>query len=82
LQTVAKAYQAVCTPDLYLFDQARRLVYRGQFDASRPGNRQPVTGSDLRAAADALLAGRAIQDQIASVGCNIKWKPGQEPDWA
>ena len=82
LQAVAKAYQAVCTPDLYLFDQARRLVYRGQFDASRPGNRQPVTGSDLRAAADALLAGRAIQDQIASVGCNIKWKPGQEPDWA
>jgi peroxiredoxin len=81
-QAVAKAYQAVCTPDLFLFDQARRLVYRGQFDASRPGNSQPMTGADLRAATDAALAGRAVTDQIASVGCNIKWKPGQEPDWA
>jgi peroxiredoxin len=81
-QAVAKAYQAVCTPDLYLFDQARRLVYRGQFDASRPGNKQPVTGADLRAAADAVLAGRAIEQQIPSVGCNIKWKAGQEPMWA
>jgi thiol-disulfide isomerase/thioredoxin len=81
-QAVAKAYQALCTPDLYLFDQARRLAYRGQFDASRPGNRQPVTGADLRAAADALLAGRAIKNQAASVGCSIKWKPGQDPDWA
>lgn len=81
-QAVAKAYQAVCTPDLFLFDQARRLVYRGQFDASRPGNRQPVTGADLRAATDAVLAGRATREQIPSVGCNIKWKPGQEPDWA
>jgi peroxiredoxin len=81
-QAVAKAYQAVCTPDLFLFDQARQLVYRGQFDASRPGNRQPVSGADLRAAADAVLAGRAIRQQIASVGCSIKWKPGQEPDWA
>ena len=81
-QAVAKAYQAVCTPDLFLFDQARRLVYRGQFDASRPGNMQPVTGADLRAAADAVLAGRAIKQQIASVGCSIKWKPGQQPDWA
>jgi peroxiredoxin len=80
-QAVAKAYQAVCTPDLYLFDQARRLVYRGQFDASRPGNKQPVTGADLRAAADAVLAGRAIEQQIPSVGCNIKWKAGQEPMW-
>jgi len=82
LQAVAKAYEAVCTPDLYLFDQGRRLVYHGQFDASRPGNRQPVTGADLRAAADALLAGRAIKDQTASVGCSIKWRPGQAPDWA
>jgi peroxiredoxin len=81
-QAVAKAYQAACTPDLYLFDQARRLVYRGQFDASRPGNKQPVTGADLRAAADAVLAGRAIKEQIPSVGCNIKWKAGQEPVWA
>jgi peroxiredoxin len=81
-QAVAKAYQAVCTPDLFLFDHARQLVYRGQFDASRPGNRQPVTGADLRAAADAVLAGRAIRQQVASVGCSIKWKPGQEPDWA
>jgi peroxiredoxin len=81
-QAVAKAYQAACTPDLFLFDQARHLVYRGQFDASRPGNRQPVTGADLRAAADAVLAGGAIRDQIPSVGCNIKWKAGQEPDWA
>ena len=81
-QAVAKAYRAVCTPDLFLFDQARALVYRGQFDASRPGNRQPVTGADLRAATDSLLAGRAIKSQIPSVGCSIKWKPGQEPDWA
>src|ERR1700689_5580122 len=81
-QAVAQAYQAVCTPDLYLFDQARRLVYRGQFDASRPGNRQPATGADLRAAADATLAGRTIKEQTASVGCSIKWRPGQAPDWA
>jgi peroxiredoxin len=81
-QAVAKAYQAVCTPDLFLFDQARRLVYRGQFDASRPSNAQPVTGAHLRAATDAVLTGRPSTDQIASVGCNIKWKPGQEPDWA
>ena len=81
-QAVAKAYQAVCTPDLFLFDQARHLVYRGQFDASRPGNRQPVSGADLRAAADAALAGRSIKEQIPSVGCSIKWKPGQEPNWA
>jgi peroxiredoxin len=81
-QAVARTYQAVCTPDLFLFDQARHLVYRGQFDASRPGNKQPVTGADLRAAADAVLAGRATKEQIPSVGCNIKWKAGQEPDWA
>jgi peroxiredoxin len=81
-QAVAKAYQAVCTPDLYLFDQSRQLVYRGQFDASRPGNRQAASGADLRAATDALLAGRAIGNQTASVGCSIKWKPGREPGWA
>lgn len=75
-QAVARAYQAVCTPDLFLFDQARKLVYRGQFDASRPGNTAPVTGANLRAAADAVLDGRAIEHQIAGVGCSIKWKPG------
>ncbi|GAC1624015.1 MAG: thioredoxin family protein [Nevskia sp.] len=74
-QAVAKAYQAACTPDFFLFDGGLKLVYRGQFDDSRPGNGRPVTGADLRAALDALLAGRAIgADQIASVGCNIKWK--------
>ena len=79
-QSVAKTYQAACTPDLYLFDADRRLVYRGQFDGARPGNDVPVTGADLRAATDALLAGRAIpEDQKASLGCNIKWKPGNEP---
>jgi peroxiredoxin len=82
-QEVAKAYQAICTPDFFLFDRERRLVYRGQFDDSRPGNRIPVTGSDLRAAADALLRGLAVPtQQTPSVGCSIKWKVGQEPDWA
>jgi len=81
-QEVAKAYQAICTPDLFLFDSARKLAYRGQFDASRPGNGLPVTGSDLRAAADALLAGRVLGKQIPSIGCSIKWKSGQAPDWA
>jgi peroxiredoxin len=82
-QEVAKAYQAICTPDFFLFDRERRLVYRGQFDGSRPGNRIPVTGSDLRAAADALLRGLAVPtQQTPSVGCSIKWKVGQEPDWA
>ena len=81
-QAVAKAYQAICTPDFFLFDAARKLVYRGQFDASRPGNGLPVTGSDLRAAADALLAGKALGKQIPSVGCSIKWKSGHAPDWA
>lgn len=79
-QSVAKAYQAACTPDLYLFDADRKLVYRGQFDGSRPGNDVPVTGTDLRAATDALLAGQPIpSDQKASLGCNIKWRPGNEP---
>ena len=79
-QEVAHAYGAACTPDFFLYDAERRLVYRGQFDASRPGIGQPVTGADLRAAADALLAGQPVAaDQTPSVGCNIKWKPGNEP---
>jgi peroxiredoxin len=74
-QDVARAYQAACTPDLYLFDANLACVYRGQFDDARPGNHQPVTGKDLRAAMDALLAGRPIDPaQKPSVGCNIKWK--------
>jgi peroxiredoxin len=81
-QAVAKAYHAACTPDLYLFDKDQRLVYRGQFDGSRPGNGIPVTGKDLRAALDAVLAGKPIaQDQKASIGCNIKWKSGNEPEY-
>lgn len=80
-QAVAKAYQAICTPDFFLFDSARKLAYRGQFDASRPGNGSPVTGSDLRAAVDGLFAGRLIGKQIPSVGCGIKWKPGEAPQW-
>ncbi|MDX1432676.1 MAG: thioredoxin family protein [Gammaproteobacteria bacterium] len=82
-QRVAKAYEAACTPDFFLYDRERKLVYRGQFDASRPGNDVPVTGNDLRAAADALLAGKAVPaDQTPSVGCNIKWKAGNEPAYA
>jgi hypothetical protein len=82
-QDVAKAYQAMCTPDFFLFDRDRRLAYRGQFDGSRPGGRIPVSGADLRAAADALLQGRPVPtEQTPSVGCSLKWKPGQEPDWA
>lgn len=81
-QEVAKAYRAACTPDFYLFDRERRLVYRGQFDDSRPGNGIPVTGKDLRAALDAVLAGKPVSpDQKPSMGCNIKWKPGNEPDY-
>ena len=81
-QEVAKAFRAACTPDFFLFDANRRLAYRGQFDDSRPGNRIPVTGRDLRAAADAVLAGRpAPADQKPSIGCNIKWKPGNAPEW-
>ena len=81
-QTVAKAYRAACTPDFFLFDEERRLVYRGQFDGSRPGNDIPVTGEDLRAAADAVLSGSPVpQEQRSSIGCNIKWKPGNEPDY-
>lgn len=82
-QDVARAYGAACTPDFFLFDGGRRLVYRGQLDGSRPGNRVPVTGSDLGAAVDALLAGRPVPtDQRPSMGCNIKWRPGREPDRA
>jgi peroxiredoxin len=81
-QAVAKSYRAACTPDFFLFDRGRRLVYRGQFDASRPGNGIPVTGKDLRAAVDAVLAGKPTSEmQVASIGCNIKWKPGNEPDY-
>lgn len=81
-QAVAKAYRAACTPDIFLFDKDRKLVYRGQFDASRPGNNTPVTGKDLRAALAAVLNGQPVPEkQIASIGCNIKWKPGHEPDY-
>jgi len=81
-QAVAKAYHAACTPDIFLFDKDRRLVYRGQFDESRPGKSIPVTGKDLRAALEAVLAGKPVAaNQVPSVGCNIKWKPGNEPDY-
>ena len=74
-QAVARAYKAACTPDFFLFDGERRLVYRGQFDLSRPGNGVPVTGEDIRAAIDAVLAGKPVpRDQRPSIGCNIKWK--------
>jgi peroxiredoxin len=79
-QAVAQSYQAACTPDFFLFDLDRRLVYRGQLDDSRPGNDKPVTGADLRAAIDAALVGKPISpDQKPSIGCNIKWKPGNAP---
>lgn len=81
-QSVAKAFTAACTPDFFLFDKDRRLVYRGQMDDSRPGNGKPVTGKDLRAALDAALAGKAPSaDQKPSVGCSIKWKPGNAPGY-
>ena len=82
-QHVALAYQAACTPDFYVFDRNQKLVYRGQMDGSRPGNAVPVTGVDLRAALDAVLAGKPVSaDQRPSMGCNIKWKPGNEPRYA
>ena len=81
-QAVAKAYHAACTPDFFLFDAAKRLVYRGQMDDSRPGNNVPVTGKDLRAALEAVLADNPpLASQKASLGCNIKWKPGNEPEY-
>jgi peroxiredoxin len=81
-QAVARAYRAACTPDFFVFDAQRRLAYRGQFDDSRPGNGRPVTGADLRAAVSALLGGQPVSArQIPSMGCNIKWKPGNEPDY-
>lgn len=81
-QSVAKSYCAACTPDFFLFDADKKLVYRGQLDASRPANDIPVTGTDLRAALDAVLSGNAVSaDQVASIGCNIKWTPGKEPDY-
>ncbi len=81
-QAAAKAYRAACTPDFFLFDHSQRLAYRGQMDASRPDSGIPVTGRDLRTALDAVLAGKQPPaDQKPSVGCNIKWKPGNEPDY-
>jgi thiol-disulfide isomerase/thioredoxin len=82
-QAVARAFQAACTPDLYLFAGDHRLAYRGQLDGSRPGNALPLDGRDLRSAMGAVLAGQApAQNQVPSIGCNIKWHPGQEPAWA
>jgi peroxiredoxin len=81
-QEVAKAYHAACTPDFFLFDKDHRLFYRGQLDPSRPQSGVPVTGSDLRGALDSLLSGKAAPEkQIPSIGCNIKWREGQEPDY-
>ena len=81
-QQMAKAYRAACTPDFFLFDASMKLAYRGQFDDSRPRTDEPVTGADLSQAADRVLAGEAVdEDQTPSLGCNIKWKPGNEPDY-
>ena len=81
-QEVAKVYTAVCTPDFFLFDSERSLVYRGQLDDSRPGNNLPLTGKDLRAAIEAVLSDQNVsQDQKPSTGCGIKWKPGNEPNY-
>src|SRR4030095_1197119 len=81
-QEVAKKFRAACTPDLFLFDRDGALVYRGQFDSSRPGNGIPITGSDIRAADDAVLGGFPVNpEQRASIGCNIKWKRGNEPEY-
>lgn len=82
-QRVAAAYAAACTPDFFLFDASRRLAYRGRLDASRPGSDVPVTGEDLRRAIDAVLAGIPVPaDQVPSLGCSIKWRPGNEPAYA
>jgi thiol-disulfide isomerase/thioredoxin len=81
-QSVAKSFRAACTPDFYVLDATRELVYRGQLDGSRPSNRVPVDGCDVRAALDAVLDGRPVNaDQVASIGCNIKWKRGNEPEY-
>ena len=81
-QDVAKAFRAACTPDFYIFDSAGALAYRGQFDSSRPGDGRPIGGEDIRAAFGAVIAGDAAPEpQIASIGCNIKWIPGEEPAW-
>jgi thiol-disulfide isomerase/thioredoxin len=81
-QEIAKAYTAACTPDFFVFDDSRKLVYRGQLDDSRPSNGKPVTGKDLRSAIDAVLTGKPILgEQNPSIGCNIKWKPGNEPSY-
>lgn len=81
-QEVAKAYRAACTPDIFVFDHHQKLVYRGQIDDSRPRNDKPVTGADLRAALDAILSGSSVSDkQTPSIGCNIKWIEGKEPDY-
>ena len=81
-QTVARAYRAACTPDFFLFDRHHQLVYRGQFDGSRPKNAEPVTGKDLIAALEAVLSDAPqVTDQFPSLGCNIKWKEGNEPDY-
>jgi peroxiredoxin len=81
-QEIAKAYQAACTPDFFLFDNRGGLVYRGQFDGSRPGNNMPVNGASLRAAVDAVLAGERVPtEQRPSIGCNIKWRSGNEPNY-
>lgn len=82
-QEVARAYTAACTPDIFLFDQERKLVYRGQVDDSRPGNNKPLTGKDLRAALDAVLSDKPVDsNQHPSSGCGIKWKPGNEPSYS
>jgi peroxiredoxin len=80
-QAIATAYRAACTPDFFVFDADRRLAYRGRFDASRPGNKEPVTGADLRRALELALKGQRIpeREQMPSLGCNIKWKPGNAP---
>jgi len=81
-QETAKAYHAACTPDFFLFNSGRELAYRGQMDDSRPGNHIPPTGADLRKALDAVLSGKPVlTDQKPSLGCNIKWKPGNEPSY-
>ena len=81
-QSVARAYRAACTPDMFVFDGSKRLVYRGQLDDSRPSNDAPVDGRDIRAALDAVLSGNPVSEQqTPSIGCNIKWKPGNEPDY-